>query len=63
MATAWNAAHPNEQVTQRGATVRWPEGTTITNMSFTVNGGPRKKVPAVGNAVGVFGGLKVKNIS
>ena len=63
METAWNAAHPNEPVTRNGATVRWPAGTDITNMSFTVDDGPNNEVPGLGNAVPVFGGLTVKNIA
>lgn len=62
--TAWNANHPPaEQVTRNGSTVRWPAGTTITNMSFTVDNGQSTEVPGLGNAVSVFGGLTVKNIS
>ncbi len=63
MATAWNRDHPSEQVTLHGSTVRWPEGTDITNMSFTVNNGSSHEVPGLGNAVPVYGGLTVKNIS
>lgn len=61
MATAWNAAHPNQQVTQQGRKVRWPAGTDVTNMSFTVNGGPPQEVPGLNGAVAVVGGLTVKN--
>lgn len=63
MEEAWNDHHPsNEQVTRHGSTVRWPEGTNITNMSFTVDGGSSHEVPGLGDAVPVFGGLTVKNI-
>lgn len=63
MATAWNAVPENEKVTQNGATVRWPAGTNITDMHFTVNNGAQTEVPGRGDPVGVFDGLTVKNIA
>ena len=48
-------------LTANGARVQWPEGTEITNMSFTVDGGPPREVPGMGAPVPVFGGLSVRN--
>lgn len=46
-AAAKMAAALGGGVTANGARVNWPTGTTITNMSFTVNGGPPQEVPAM----------------
>lgn len=63
MKNGWNDVPSNVKVTQKGATVRWPKDTNITNMSFTVNGGPSQEVPGLGNAVPVYDELTVKNVS
>lgn len=63
MVEAWNAAYPNEQVTQDGSTVRWPTRTRITNMSFKVDGGPSQEVPGLGDPVTVFSELTIQNVA
>ncbi len=60
---AWEAAYPNEQVNRDGSEVQWPSRTRITDMSFTVDGGPSQTVPGLGNPVTVYDELTVQNVS